>query len=134
MLLARASSELCRAAFPDVIAGLGLADDDDPKPSGGGRTTIARRAVAQPPTDQKPEPEPPARPETSPPPISRPQMKRLQIMFREKGITDRDMRLKYTAGIVGRELASANDLTSDEASHVITALADWHPEAGADAL
>ena len=55
-------------------------------------------------------------------------MKRLQIMFREKGITDRDMRLKYTAGIVGRELSSANDLTFDEASHVITVLGDWHPE------
>jgi recombination protein RecT len=55
-------------------------------------------------------------------PITGPQMKLLQKTFKDNGITDRDVRLAYVADLLGRPVASANDLTVAEASRVIDAL------------
>lgn len=56
--------------------------------------------------------------------ISAPQVKKLQTVFTKVGWTDRDDRLRAASVIVGRPLASSNDLTSDEAKTLIDTLDD----------
>jgi hypothetical protein len=65
------------------------------------------------------EPEPPEPPRVA----SRAQVTKVQIGFAELGTTDRDDRLAMLSGILGRDVRSANELTADEASQVIEALA-----------
>lgn len=47
---------------------------------------------------------------------------KMMALFGELGITDKAERLKKSSEIVGRELASANDMTRDERRHLIDAL------------
>lgn len=84
-----------------------------------------------PPPADEPPPEPPPLPDEvapAPPPeaptamISDNQRRKIQAMFRERAITDRVERLDYCTRVVGREITSANDLTSVEASQLIDSL------------
>jgi hypothetical protein len=50
------------------------------------------------------------------------QMKRLHATFNDRGIADRDHRLTYVAGIIGRSLESSKELSKVEAAKVIDAL------------
>ena len=52
---------------------------------------------------------------------SRAQVQKLAILMKEQ-ITERDDRLAYVASIIGREVASSNELTKAEASRVIESL------------
>lgn len=54
--------------------------------------------------------------------ISKDQLKKLGAQMREAGITDREKALLYVSDVIGREVASRNDLTRSEASKVIEAL------------
>lgn len=54
-------------------------------------------------------------------------MKRLQTEFSNRGVTDRAERLSTVAQIIGRDVASANDLTKAEAQKVIDHLAAQAP-------
>lgn len=51
-----------------------------------------------------------------------PQLKKLMALFKEAGYEDRDNRLEYCEWAIGHKVASANELTKDEAGKVIEAL------------
>jgi hypothetical protein len=65
------------------------------------------------------------------------QQLRMQQLFREVGLADRDEKLKYATEIVKRRLASATELTRSEADQVIEKLERWaapeQPPAAGDA-
>lgn len=50
------------------------------------------------------------------------QIRKMQATFSGHGISERDMKLAYIIGVVGRPVASSKELTKDEASRVIDAL------------
>jgi hypothetical protein len=56
--------------------------------------------------------------------VNRDQLARMNIGFRELGVEDRAARLRMASGVVGRKLESSTELTTDEASKVISALDD----------
>ena len=183
MLVARATAELARNLFADVIRGLPateeldvIADVDAVDEPGEAQTkaktttTKRRRSRATPAPVPAPEPEPegdgeqeaadtpaevidqleqdkaeeaapeperaqagaspaPGPDEAPPDPITEAQMRKVFALFGEKGITDRDERLEYSKGVVGRSIGSSRELTSLEASRLIEALAALEPKA-----
>lgn len=50
---------------------------------------------------------------------------RMQQLFKELGMTDRDAKLGYAREVVGRDLGSATELTGVEADKVIARLESW---------
>jgi len=56
------------------------------------------------------------------PPVTTAMVKKIQILFKEFGITDRDERLKYMAQLMGRDIKSTNELTKAEAHALIETL------------
>lgn len=59
----------------------------------------------------------------APEPITKAQLQMLHASFTEVGVKDRDERLATASGVIGRDITSSNDLTKDEASSLISALA-----------
>jgi hypothetical protein len=95
-----------------AVTGVAPEDDDDgaaasaePKPAGRSAT---KRAAAKPREDGK---------------VTEKQIATMGARMRERGITARPDALAFVANVVGREVASRNDLTAAEASRVIDALA-----------
>lgn len=89
------------------------------------------------PTLPEPPPLPPGRepghaPEPEPMMISDGQRRKLQAMFRDRGILDRVERLDLCTLQVGREIGSANDLTFAEASDLMDYLVAHVPIPGHD--
>lgn len=154
MLLARASAELARAVFPDAIGGLaateeldedgtlaGVGNGDEASAQAPSRPSTRRRRASVTTTTESP-PAAPAEPavaassepepgeSTEPPEAPEPELmtdaqrRRMMAAFRDVGISDRGERLTYSAGVVGREVASAAELTVAEASQIIDTLAD----------
>lgn len=124
MLYARATSELCKAVFPDVVGGLQLADD-----AVGEELPPVKIRRAKPPAAPVPEPrtvtepsavepqiidaEPVAEGEPEPPTPA--QMRKLHMMIRERWPkADRDEILRELSARIGRPLDSRNQLTRDE--------------------
>jgi hypothetical protein len=54
--------------------------------------------------------------------VSKEQLAKMGVLMKEAGITDRDKALLYVSDVVGRKIATRNDLTRTEASKVINAL------------
>lgn len=54
--------------------------------------------------------------------ITQPQMRKMQALFGEQGYTTSDDKRSYIVRVIRRELASAKELTTDEANRVIEAL------------
>jgi len=57
-------------------------------------------------------------------PVSAAQLKMMGVLFTKSDVTDRTERLTIVAGIVDRDVESAKDLSSEEASKVISSLLD----------
>jgi hypothetical protein len=57
-------------------------------------------------------------------PVSAAQLKMMGVLFSKSDVTDRSERLSIVAGIVDRDVESAKDLSSEEASKVINSLLD----------
>lgn len=89
-------------------------------------------APTLPPLPNEAAPEPP--PSEPPPPdlASDQQLKKLHAMFRERGIEDRDARLDFCNGVIGRTVIGSRELTLDEGSRIIEALDEIEIEAPKD--
>lgn len=151
MLMARATSEVCRLVAADVILGIGysaeeLSDDiasvveikREPK----AKLTIARATavenaqdVEEPEFDDEPDKkvdtpavetgdsiDPATESEDTKEDISPAQIKAMGAAMTRLGMTDRAVALAYVGDVVQREITSRKDLTKDEASKVIRSL------------
>lgn len=152
MLAARATSELCRLLFADTLTGMAwsveeLEDESDDVALGQGdtngqakprtakrKTATRRKATTSKTTPPTPPPAAaeaaaPALPDEDDPdgpgeaaPITPAQMTKLHAIFTEHDIADRDERLRISAAVVDRDLASSKDLTLAEAGVLIDTL------------
>jgi hypothetical protein len=139
MLLARASTRLCRAVFPDVTGGLASAEeviDLDETDVGDAPGTVKRKAPAPKKAAARAKAEPKAEPtepaadlpplphelddqvvdaevidddEPTEPAITEAQTKKLLVEFKRIGLDDRDERLEYCRDKTGRD-----DLTTSK--------------------
>ena len=66
--------------------------------------------------------------------ITRPQSAKLHALFNANGLADRAERLAYTSGLIGRDIATSNELTRDEASRLIDHLERLSGEEASDGL
>jgi hypothetical protein len=141
MLVARATAECARFVASDAILGIAytaeeLADTFEPEPTAGAAKGTRRRAtttrLARPalaagaPSPVESAGDPPLPGDEVPPvepcgPITEPQMKKMQAIFTNAGI-DREQRLAASSAILQRDLATASDLTKDEATVLIDTL------------
>jgi hypothetical protein len=126
MLLARASAELVRAIFPEVLGGIVVfaeeaADLDEPAaptvaplaavaPAG---TTKRRRRIDTPPPAETPVEEPAADVEDKP---SKAQTDLAMAAFAELDLGDRTDRLNATSALLGRPVETWTELSRGDAS------------------
>lgn len=132
MLYAKAAAEVCRKIAADVLLGIPATVEDlelEEQP-----TTTVTRAPAAKQTVRRKQPDPePAEPEFDPPaeqapeseapgePITKPQLAKLHILFKEKGFVDRADAMAYMESL-GYPVESSKDLSKYGASVVIDAL------------
>lgn len=144
MLLARASAELARAVFADVIGGLAASEEaedidqrfenGEPPPaepeapktsSRRRRRTSAAGPVIAPSPSAPPAPPLPPLPEEEPPkfePATEPQMRKLFASLRDHGLEDRDTRMAWINQRLERTIESTSELSDIEAAGLIHAL------------
>jgi hypothetical protein len=140
MLVARATSEVCRLVASDAILGIGMsveeisdgADPSQPVQIEGGEEQPKTRRMSRkrPSGDEKGGHEKVTRTESLPANdaetegITDAQSRMLHASFNDLGYTDedRDKRMAYTVEIIGREVTTSSELTKDEASRVIDRL------------
>lgn len=139
MLKARAISEVAREACEEALRGVGYTPEElgaevnadgsvvvttaAIRPNAPGQTIRGAVAPEDPPatnghTPEQPEPAP----ETAERMINQPQQRKMAALMREHGIGDRATALTYVGEIIGRQVASRNELTLEEAGLVIDAL------------
>lgn len=138
MLRARAISEACRLACPEVLGAAKYLPDEiggafadapgevvtaEPSKPTGPTTKVSRRKPKAEPVDAEvvdPAPETDT-PDTSHVPPSQAQFRALYAVMQDDGVDTKDKPAIYRwlGERVGREITSGNDLTKDEASHLI---------------
>lgn len=147
MLTNRATTELCRLVFPDVLAGLSH-DADELSPTAPAAEDVAvqpaprkrsmRRAKAsaeavEAPPEPEPEPVAPPEPESESEPVAArtdpdaPEPTALRAMFAGMGEQlgrdlNRDQRLAFTAACIGRDVASSLELSAADVEVVLDVL------------
>lgn len=145
MLKARASAELIRDLFPDVIGGFAAAEElTDTEPSApvvtrAKRATPVRAAPAEldtappawdPPGDDEPESDDSGWHEPDEPdPITEKQLALVHILSADLGLDDRDERLRAASSELNRGLDSFSNMTKREAGQLIDA---WQFLVGGD--
>lgn len=151
MLSARASAELVRAVFADVVHGIGALEEYDGHIDGGAeragetparpRATRRRRAevaaaaetrdvqkapLAGPMLPPLPgeidAPDAPAAQTDEPETLTAGQLRRIQQLMRGRGIGSRTERLTLACEIIGRTISTSKELTPGEADRVISYL------------
>jgi hypothetical protein len=120
MLVARATSEVCRWVAPDSIMGMPYSSEEIEDHPALAPSPVARRLTVAELDAPQPVDEP------LPEPISREQQKRIFALWGELGLGDKEQRaerLDATAEILGLpELATFNDLTAEQGGVVIAEL------------
>lgn len=102
----------------------GVAPDDDDDDAAAAQQAAARRQrrAAR---NAEPGEAADASRERGEPPMTGDQQRKMQALFRDVGLDDRDEKLRYAVGVVERPLTSSTELTRGEASRVIDKLAKW---------
>ncbi|GAA0970029.1 hypothetical protein GCM10009555_018230 [Acrocarpospora macrocephala] len=135
MLKARAISEVAREACEEELSGVGYTPEELGAEVNSDGSVVVTTAVAR---ENRPgqtvreavaPAEPPPVPEDIEEKITGPQQKKMGALMRERGITDRDTALAFVADVIGREVASRNELTKAEAGRVIDHLENPPAEA-----
>jgi hypothetical protein len=118
MLVARATSEVCRLVAADAILGIGYTVEeltDEPAATGTPGTAetqpATRKMSRRKPAEPAPEPEPE--------PITDAQITKLHASFGDLGILDREQKIAYCGKVIGRVIESSKDMTKAEAMRVI---------------
>jgi hypothetical protein len=134
MLYSKAAAEIARKIAPDVLSGVPYSVEDlelEEQP----KVTVSRapRSVQRAPKPQAPEPEfdEPDEPEPvkataerADEPITPKQLTALNAaLTSDLGFTDRDDKLAYLSGELGREIASSKDVTKQEAMRLLDGFA-----------
>lgn len=141
MLYARAAGDVCRRIAADVLLGIPYSVEELELAEPASTTRVTRSTsttrvqrqpvddVQEPSQDDAPEPEAAEPDESAPavPSITDAQQRKLGVLFREAGITDRAERLAYVAGVIRRDVASSKELDKAEASAVIDSLSQGGP-------
>jgi hypothetical protein len=124
MLVARATSEVCRLVAADAILGIGYTVEeltDEPGTTGTPGTVetqpTTRKMSRRKPIEQVIEEADPVDE-----PITNPQITKLHASFGDLGILDRDQKLAYATKVLDHPIDSSRDLTKAEAMRVIDAL------------
>jgi hypothetical protein len=137
MLIARASSEVCRLIAADVLLGIPysleeMQDTIETEPQRTARRRAQREPAPMPEPELEETPEPPAAapeppqdaPEPTPDPITPKQLTALNAaLSQDLGLTDREDKLAYLSGELGREITSSKDVTKQEAMRLLDKLA-----------
>lgn len=144
MLTARATAEVCRKVASDLLYAVPhaveeLGGDVEEDATAVEAKPAKKRTAQRAPIQAEPAPEPEfdeqvaeATPVSALPAVvdearpagdvSQAQMRMMHALFNKAGITDRDERLAYVTQQIGRDVASSNELSKDEAGRVIDAL------------
>lgn len=98
-----------------AVTGVATADDDDDAAKA---TAAASRRTARPKAEQG---------DGGPAKITGDQMAKMQALFTQQGVTDREAKLDFAREVIGPEhvINSATDLTKVQASEVIDKLSRW---------
>jgi hypothetical protein len=141
MLIARASSEVCRLVAADVLLGVPYsaeeledmrAEEEAAKPQRVQRARVQRLPQPRPEPEEPPLDEVPSQQEQlpepgvddEPEPITKAQLTALNAaLTQDLGITDRAEKLAYLSAKLGRDLASSKDVTKAEASRLLDEIA-----------
>jgi hypothetical protein len=146
MLVARATSEICRLVAADAILGIGYTSEE-----------LHDGATGEPPAVEEyaaePAPEQPAtrrmsrkQPTPAPEPVEDEEQPaddadgaltqrtrgHMFALFNDLGITDRDEQIKGIVGVIGRDIQSRSELTEDEGRAVVLSLEAWKAQQQAD--
>ncbi len=125
MLVARATSEVCRLVAADAILGIGYTIEelaDEPGTAGTPGTAEPQPATRKMSRRRQPPPEVLDENETKDEPITDPQVTKLHASFGDLGIVERQAKLDYAAKVLDHPIDSSRDLTKAEAMLVIDAL------------
>ena len=142
MLYARAASDVCRRIAADALLGIPYSAEELELEAPAATTRVTRATTTTKVQRETPEPDLDEPVATTPEPdvqepaaadvtplITEAQTRKLGVLMRDAGITERDDALRYCADVTGRYVSSRSELTKDEASRVIDALtADTTPE------
>ncbi|MGZ6824027.1 MAG: hypothetical protein ACXVF9_16330 [Blastococcus sp.] len=135
MLYSKAAAEIARKIAPDVLSGVPYSVEDlelaEPEPTARvTRKTVQRQPRPTPPEPEFDEPQEPAEEpvkatsERADDPITPKQLTALNAaLSSDLGLTDRDDKLAYLSGELGREIGSSKDVTKSEAMRLLDKLA-----------
>ncbi len=143
MLVARATSELCRLIAADAILGIGYTVEEigdgaapgveaeqPPQVEGDKPATrkMSRKKKAEPQPEPAPAPDEPhpseeQHDEVGSPKAMSPAMRKMFALLHESGLDERPAALEYVSKVVRRKVETRNDLSEGEVSQVIEALA-----------